>query len=156
MLDPQAQARFGPGVSVIVGAAANDGEPFATRAFSVVPVRGDWTRVRVVVAADDPVPVAHLGEGAKVAITGADVVTLRSVQLKGRVALAEATTEEDLDRAMHHASEMARLIEETDGTDRAMVMRLVPFRMVAVEVEVEEHFDQTPGPGAGAPRAVDQ
>ena len=84
------------------------------------------------------------------AITGADVCTLLSAQLKGTVALVEPPTEADLERAHHHMHRLAELIEETDGTDRGLVLRMFPARLLAIEVEVHEQYDQSPGPEAGA------
>ena len=41
-------------------------------------------------------------------------------------------------------------IVDTDGIDRAVVERMTPLGYVACTVAVEQLFDQTPGPGAGA------
>jgi hypothetical protein len=41
-------------------------------------------------------------------------------------------------------------VEEADGTDRRLLERTVPGDFVSCTVEIDELFDQTPGPGAGA------
>ena len=40
-------------------------------------------------------------------------------------------------------------VQESDGTPLALLERMVPAGFVAVDVEVTDTFDQTPGPNAG-------
>ena len=41
-------------------------------------------------------------------------------------------------------------VHRADGNPLEALRRMLPLQMVAVEMIVEETFDQTPGPGAGA------
>src|SRR5690606_7630371 len=113
-------------------------------------------RIRIAVAADDPVIVDNLTGGtspagdAFVAVTGADVVTLRSLQLKGRVVAVGPPDDGDRALADQHADVFTRKIEATDGHPREGMLRFLPTDLVMVDIVVDEAFDQTPGPGAGA------
>ena len=41
-------------------------------------------------------------------------------------------------------------VHETDGSPRELIESMVPARFVAVTFDVEEVYDQTPGPQAGS------
>jgi hypothetical protein len=140
---------IGLGCSLVVGTVAADGEPRATRAWAACVVDADRRRLRVLVGADDPVSVANLANG-RIALTGANVRTLRSAQLKGRVVRTEPPTTADLDLVAESSAAFFRAIHETDGNPLEIVERLHPAEVIAVEVDVEELFDQSPGPAAGA------
>ena len=107
----------------------------------------------MVLSADDPVVVGHLDTGV-IAITAADVRTLRSVQLKGRIVGVEPTSPQDEAVAAEHSGRFFEAIHETDGHDLAAIRQMLPLRTLTVEVVVEELFDQTPGPDAGRPVAA--
>ena len=139
----------GAGASLVAGTVAADGEPRATRAWAAWVVDERTRRMRVVMGADDQVSVDNL-ENGRFALTGADVRTLRSLQLKGRVVRTEPATPEDVQLVADHSGAFFRAVHETDGMPIALLERLLPATVVAVEFEVEEMFDQSPGPGAGA------
>ena len=141
------------GTSLIVGTVGADGEPRATRAFALTIVDDDANRVRVVVSADDPVAIAHLETGA-IAVTAADVRTLRSVQLKGRITAVEPSTEQDRQTMDEHSSLFFQAIADTDGHELGRTCRMLPLSILSVEFVVDELFNQSPGPGAGSPVAL--
>lgn len=141
---------FDVGSALIVATVAADGEPRACRASAWSLVDRATARVRVAVSADDPVTVANLEPGAPVAVTGADVATLRSIQLKGHVATVEEPGVADLDLVDRHNQELVAQIELTDEHPREIVLRFMPSTVLMVELLVDEAFDQTPGPGAGS------
>jgi hypothetical protein len=136
------------GTSLIVGTVGPDGEPRATRAFALTVVDVDGDVVRVVVSADDPDLSDHLATGL-IAVTAADVRTLRSVQLKGRIVGVEPSGVDDEAVAAEHSGRFFQAIHETDGHDLSAIRQLLPLQTVCVEIAVDELFDQTPGPDAG-------
>ena len=142
------------GAGLVVGTVGDDGEPRATRAWSVTLVDPDERRVRVVVSADDEVTVANLRVGTTLALNGADVRTLRSVQLKGRVVAVEAAGPDDLDSARDQSERFLQAVHDTDGNPLEQLRRILPIEVVVVEVVVVEMYDQTPGPDAGGALVV--
>jgi hypothetical protein len=141
------------GSALIVATVAPDGEPRAGRASAWSVVDAAARRIRVAVGADDPAMVANLRAGVAggyVAITGADVATLRSVQLKGRVVAVEAPSQDELDLVARHTDVFVGKIHVTDGHSPEVVRRFLPTALTMVELVVEEAYDQTPGPSAGA------
>ena len=124
-------------------------DPHAQRAWGC-EVLGPTT-VRIVLDDSDPVLRQHVDGGGRIAVTSADVRTLQSVQLKGWVRSTEdEPTEGDVARCEEHIDELVGDIEATDHFPRELTERMVPPGSFVAVVEVEELFDQTPGPSAGS------
>jgi hypothetical protein len=138
------------GCAFIVGAVLDDGGPYATRGWGMTLLPGEPVRARLLLAADDAVVATALAAGRAIAVTAADVPSLRSVQLKGRSLGVTAGTDDDRARAARFADAFFGDIARTDGTDRRVLERMVPADYVACTITIEELFNQTPGPEAGA------
>ncbi len=151
MISPDMATHLESGCALIVGTVASDGEPHATRAWGLDVLPGEPERVRVLLDASDTAILDDLAHGGAVAVTGSDVATLRSVQLKGRAVSVEPGSEGDEERAARFCAEFFTAVHLTDGTPLHLPERLVPRRYARCVIAVEAFFDQTPGPGAGAP-----
>jgi hypothetical protein len=138
------------GCALVLGTVSRDGQPRAMRGWGVSVVDGG-PRLRLVLDAADPVSIEHCAERGPISVTATDVLTLRSIQLKGRALEVEAVTAADRARAQRYCDSFFADIEASDGTPRWLLENLVPVDLVAVLVTIEELFNQTPGPAAGAP-----
>jgi hypothetical protein len=153
--DERLTAFLQSGCSIIVGIVGDDGEPHARRGWGIDVLDAGSGRIRLLLDAHGGGPSGPGLEGwaaePRIALTGADIHTLYSVQCKGTVVDAEALT--DADRVRHEAfcREMFGHIHEVDGFPLEMIVRMRPNELVALVVDVDELFDQTPGPQAGAP-----
>lgn len=149
MLDDQTEAFLEGDCSLVVGFLTADDLPLSGHAWGAQVVQRDPTFVRVVLAARD---AAHQPDplGRSLALTAADVPTLAAVQVKGRVIADEAPTEQDLERAARHTEELFVAINRTDGEPIELLQRMLPPAYRVWTIEVDEVYDQTPGPGAGA------
>lgn len=152
-LGVEATAFLQTGCAIVVGTLGPDGAPHASRGWGLSAESLDPETLRLLVSADDPTTISHLAAGGAVAVTGADVRTLYSIQVKGHASALEPATDEDRVRAARFSDEFLTAVVETDGVDRKLLERLVPRDYVACTLTVEELYDQTPGPGAGAPIA---
>lgn len=141
---------FRPGAGLIVALVSPSNEPYATRAWAAAPVAGDATTVRILLPADDAPAAEHAVAGTAIAITASDVRTLRSAQAKGRIVAVDEVSEDDVVAHDAYVDAFFAAIEEVDRVPRSMLDRIVPASFVVCLVEVDEFFDQTPGPGAGA------
>lgn len=141
---------LGGGCAIIVGAVLDDGEPYASRGWGLTLLPGVPARARLLLAADDDVGVAALAPGRAIAVTAADVPSLRSVQVKGRSLGVTPATDDDRARAARFVDGFFGDIVRTDGTSRRVLDRLIPADYVACTLTIEQLYDQTPGPGAGA------
>jgi len=134
--------------SLLVGTVAADGMPDATRGWGVEVLGPD--RLRVLLSTEAARTLAVVADGGRLALTTTHFFTLVSWQLKGRaLSVGEATA---ADRIRHDAfcAGCVRTIHEGDGSPEEIIWRMVPPGIVACEMVVEQVFDQTPGPGAGA------
>lgn len=136
------------GGSAVVGTVDGDLLPDATRAWGV-RVDGDRGRVRFLLPASSARSVANLRAGGRVALTVTEVLQLRSVQVKGRAVLVEAPTAEDVESSERYRNAFFQAVHDADGSDIALLQRMAPAALVAVECTIEVAFDQTPGPDAG-------
>ena len=138
------------GAGLVVGTVSPDGVPRADRAWAASVVDAESRRIRFVMSADHPDVVDNLQSG-RVSLTGAEVSTYQSVQLKGRPVVVEAPAAADIALARHQSETFFEAVHRTDGNPLELLRRMLPHDMVAVEMIVEESFDQTPGPSAGSP-----
>lgn len=153
MFDGELVTFLESGSALIVGFVTPDGAPLASRGWGLDVLDAAAGIVRVLVVPDDIEPLLARPEGPvgiRVALTGAHVETLRSVQLKGVIEAMEDETPEMWERCARYCDEFFGIIEEVDRFPRSMMERTAPVRIAACTVAVEEMFDQTPGPGAGA------
>jgi preprotein translocase subunit SecD len=149
VLDEDDQTFLEGGCALIVATVAADGAPHASRGWGLDVLGGG--DVRLLLDADDEQTIANVADTGSIAITAADVRTLHSVQLKGSVLASRAADPAEVARARRYSDDFFLDIHETDGTTYEVLERMVPSRFVACECHVDDWFDQTPGPGAGAP-----
>lgn len=94
--------------------------------------------------------VANLRENGLVAVALAEPLTHRTVQVKGRCAMlrdARPAERADIEQCL---GEFARQVGVL-GMPPAVLRALSHWPAHAVEMSVDAVFEQTPGPGAGAP-----
>lgn len=127
-----------------------DGTPYATRGWGLTVLCHRPAQLRLVLAANDLPELAGGSGRHKVAMIAGDPRTLRAVQLKGWAGPPKPATEQDQAAVDRYREGFFSAIGDADRTDRRLLELLVPADFVACTVEVEELFDQSPGPGAGA------
>lgn len=158
MFDDATAAFLDSGCALIIGTVGVDGQPHAGRGWGLDLVpdgdgsQGGDVAGRLVVDAGDAVTVENLAAGSKVAITATSVRTLHSLQMKGRALGIEAADGADHARAGRYCDAFFTDILETDLTDPLVIRRMTPTAYAVCTFSIDEVFDQTPGPHAGAPR----
>jgi hypothetical protein len=144
------------GNALIVATVAPDGEPHASRGWGFTVLGGDCPegsvcRGRLLLEAADGRAIDNAATVGSIAVTAANPLTFKSIQLKGRVESLEMPTAADDERAQRYADEFFAAIMETDSTPRPLLERMLPVAFVPATVVIDDVYDQTPGPGAGAP-----
>ncbi len=61
--------------------------------------------------------------------------------------------DDDLTAFEEHSEAFYLAVHESDGDPVELLRRLAPHHLLSIEIAVDEAYDQTPGPGAGAPLA---
>jgi pyridoxamine 5'-phosphate oxidase-like protein len=148
---PEAGALLQSGCALLVGSVDPSGAPHATRGWGLRIVDADRGEVRIVLPADDPITLDNLRTTGRIAVTGVDIESLRSIQVKGRALRVEAPTTTDRHWATRYCDAVFHDIEHVDGTPPALVRLLLPRDYVACVAVMDECYDQTPGPRAGTP-----
>ncbi|MDB4935194.1 MAG: hypothetical protein JWP87_2166 [Labilithrix sp.] len=136
------------GISVVVGSRDAQRRPAAMRAAGAV-VSADRRSVTVFLPDQNAArTLDNLRDNGRIAVTFSRPSDHRSIQVKGScVELRPATEDERARRETYVAAFVDELA--TVGMARENTGRLTSWPSVAVRVEVEEVFDQTPGPAAG-------
>jgi hypothetical protein len=135
---------------LVAGFVDAEGLPYATRSFGLTVLHGRPARIRLVLPLDDTLPLRAGEEVGAIAVTASDPQTLRSVQLKGRAGPIEPATAEDRAVAARFCDSFFSILVEVDRFDRRFLERVVPEDYLVCTMVVDELYDQTPGPGAGA------
>lgn len=139
----------GPGVSVLVGTVDADGIPTCCRGIAVA-MRDDFELLTVYIpAATGQETVANLATTRRVAVGCTHPLSHDSVQIKGLtrgVRLAPASDEAFVRQRLEAFGDV---LEEI-GLPRRVSRSMAHWPAFAIDVSVEQVFDQTPGPKAGA------
>jgi hypothetical protein len=150
VIGPETVQLLEGGCGLVIGTVARDGMPHASRAWGLDVLDPEQGRIRVMLADDDPVTLENLKATGRIAITGTDVATLRSVQVKGRVLSIENATVAHRHRAERFCNAFLENVHRVDATPRALLERIVPRGYRTCVVTLDEVFEQTPGPRAGS------
>jgi hypothetical protein len=149
VLDDDAVTFLESPASLVVGMTLAGGVPYACHAWGLRVTSAERGLVRVVLGQRDARRLTEAA-GAPVAVTAAAVATLQGLQAKGHVVAAEPPTAADLALFERHRDQFFAEVERIDGEPVALLARMVPPELTVWVVRLEQLFDQTPGPGAGA------
>jgi hypothetical protein len=130
-----------------LGTTDDRGTPDVTRATGIASAGAG--RLRLLISAVAPVAWSNLARGGRVSVLVTDITNYRSIQWRGRaIEAGDQVTPGDLALADHATSAFADACPLV-GVDPTMAWRLWPVEFRPVVVDVDEMFDQTPGPAAG-------
>jgi hypothetical protein len=144
------------GCALIIGTVAADGEPLGTRGWGLSVIGRDPPTIRLLLDADEGEAIDNLAATAAIAVTAADVRTFHSTQMKGLVIQIEPATDADRDRAVQYYEAFFADVARNDLTPRSLIDRMAPADFVVCTVALDDQYDQTPGPSAGARLEVDR
>ena len=148
-LDPATAAFVEGGCGMVVAAVSPDGTPCVARGWGLAVLDHERALIRLLVPSDDTTLVEHLGEGGRLAVTAGNLRTYRAIQLKGQSLGIEEATEADLALGQRYIDAFFADMLAVNGVVRNLCERFVPVGLAACTAEIEELYDQTPGPGAG-------
>jgi hypothetical protein len=138
----------GGGVSVIVGTVDADGIPTCCRGIAIAS-KDDFDTVTVYVpSATAQETVANVATTRRVAISCSHPLSHESVQIKGLtrgVRLAPAADEQFVQSSLDEFGEVLEQI----GLPLRVTRSVAHWPAFAIDVSVEQVFNQTPGPKAG-------
>jgi hypothetical protein len=151
VLEADTASFLGDKAALIVGLVGQDGRPLAARGWGFTVLDHVGGRSRLLLDADELHLVSHLAGGGAIAVTGSDVPTLRSCQVKGHVEDFDDVTDADREHSAHYCAGFFGDIEAADHFPKHLMERIRPDELIALHLVIEEVYDQTPGPKAGTP-----
>jgi hypothetical protein len=110
----------------------------------------DGERVHVAVRAIEARTLENLRGDARVAVVAERMATHKTVQVKGRALGVRPMADDERALVEQALDAFARSLDEI-GTPRRLIEQVVRWPLVEIEIAVAELYDQSPGPGAGAP-----
>jgi hypothetical protein len=147
-VDDEVAAFVRGGVAAIVATRDAELRPELGRAWGIDVLAGGTALTLCVELPPGSRTRANLEDNGAIAATFSLPTTYRTIQIKGIAREVRAPTPEDRARVDEHAAAFAR---ETGavGLSPVLAQRLLDDELVAVTFDVQELFDQTPGPTAG-------
>jgi hypothetical protein len=146
---PQEMLRkFINGVSVIVGTVDADGIPTCCRGVAIAS-KDDFDTVTVYVpAATAQETVANVATTRRVAISCSHPLSHESIQIKGLTRGVRLAPASDEPLVQARLDEFGAVLEQI-GLPLRVTRSVAHWPAFAIDVSVEQVFDQTPGPKAG-------
>lgn len=136
------------GTSVLVGSADADAVPACCRGIAVsTDAALNRATVYVPVATSSDV-IANAATTKKLAVMITRVVEHVGVQLKGTVEAIRMAADDEAPFVKRRLNEFADVLDEI-GLPRRIFRSVSHWPAFAIDLKVEEVFDQTPGPRAG-------
>jgi hypothetical protein len=148
VIEPDVAEQLESPSSLLVGSVSPDGVPDASRGWGIQILGPD--RLRILLADNATGTLINLAGRGRIALTTTHFRTLVSWQLKGHATTVEPATAGDRIRFDEFCAGCVRVLHDLEGTPEEVIWRMVPPGIVACEMVVEQVFDQTPGPHAGA------
>jgi hypothetical protein len=146
VVDPQASWYLEPGLSILVGTVDSAGRPSCCRG---VAIAGDASRLTVYVPmATSQRILRDVATTRRLAVTASHVVTHRTIQFKGRTGDARIASEAEGALVQCCFDAFSDLLDKV-GVPRRLSGQVAHWPAFAIDLHVEESFDQTPGPHAG-------
>jgi hypothetical protein len=149
-MDSDPRQAVGPGPACIVASRDEDMRPQIARGWA--PELNEEAGIATVCvgAARDSTMGSNLLSNGAIALTMSHPANYRGIQAKGRVRAVSEPTAEQIERVQAHVASFAALVEPL-GLSEEQLRRLLVPDLMAVTFAVNELYDQTPGPKAGAP-----
>jgi len=139
---------IGPGIALFVGTVDAEGIPSCCRAIALT-TKDDFDTVTVYVpAATSQEILANVATTRRVAIVGTEPLSHESIQIKGVTRGVRLAPADDKDFVAGRLEGFAEVLE-TIGVPRGFTRSVAHWPAFAIDVSVEQVFDQTPGPKAG-------
>jgi hypothetical protein len=140
---------LGRGMSIVVGTVDAAGWPVTCRATALVGHEDARCVTVYLPLATSAETVANIATSGRVAIVSSCPADHATIQLKGRSRGVRLAGESEAEVVTDQMERLADVLDHV-GVPRRLTRRLTSWPAFAVDVQVEEVFDQTPGPRAGA------
>jgi hypothetical protein len=149
MSNPRLQEWLQGGESIIVGTADADGVPSACRGIAIAAGKDPDTLTLYLPAATAHEALANIATTRRVAFAASHPLSHRTVQVKGVTRGVRLAPPVDEAFVRMRWGQLADVLDQI-GLPRGVLHSAAHWPAFAVEMSIEQIFDQTPGPNAGA------
>jgi hypothetical protein len=149
MSDEHIQACLKGGTSVLVGSVSRDGLPSCCRGIAIRMSDDLATATVYVPLATSQDAIADIAVTHRIAVGVSRPIDNISIQIKGTTTAARLADDDEAVFVRRRLDELADRLDAI-GLPRETVWRLTCWPAYAIEVHVEEIYEQTPGPRAGS------
>jgi hypothetical protein len=136
------------GTSVLVGSVNRQGMPSCCRGIAVISDDGLATMTVYVPLASSQETIANIATTHRIAVSVTHPVGHTSVQLKGTTGTARLAEDGEAALLRNRVDALADVLDSI-GLPRRITQSLAYWPSYAIDVQVEEIYEQTPGPNAG-------
>lgn len=148
LIPPDLVEFFESGVSILVGTRDASLVPDAARGVGAV-VHPDNRHLTVFLPTEVAErPIVNVRETGIVAVAFSHALDHHSTQVKGRVVEVRPGREEERELCTRYKVALTEVLAVT-GVPRAVIRTVTVWPATAITLEVQDLFQQTPGPGAG-------
>lgn len=150
MVETRLRGALKGGRSVVVGTVDPHGIASCCRGFAIRAAEDLGTVTVYVPAATSREVVANAATTRKLAVTTSAPLDHSTLQLKGTATDVRMARDDEQTFLAERFDEFAAVLEQI-GLSRRVSSRVTHWPAFAIDVLVEEIYDQTPGPRAGTP-----
>ena len=137
-------------MSIFVGTVGADGRPAGCRAIAATSADQLKTVTVYVPMATSRDVLTNIAATKRLAIVGTYPPDHSAMQLKGTTTVVRLATDDEADFLNYRAEKFAEILNAI-GIPRRLGRAINHWPALAIEMKVEETFEQTPGPNAGMP-----
>jgi hypothetical protein len=137
-----------PGMSLLVATVDEKNIPSCCRAMALVSTDDVQTVTVYVPIATSHDTIRNLATTRRIAIAATNPIDHASIQLKGSMVNSRVARDEEASLVKSRLNAFAEVLDSI-GIPSVMTRNATCWPAFAVDVKVEEVFDQTPGPKAG-------
>jgi len=148
MADDRIHDALGAGTSLFVGTVAADGAPLCCRAMAIRSTDGLATATVYVPIATSRETLSNLATTHRLSVVVTKPIEHESIQLKGTSTTARLARNDEEAFVRSGISGLGDVLERL-GVPRHVLKSFVIWPAFAIEMKVDQIFDQTPGPKAG-------
>ena len=148
MDDPRISRCLEPGMSILVGTVDERGRPSCCRAIALTSSDDLATVTAYVPVATSRSVIADIAATRRMAIVANQPIEHLSVQLKGTTGTTRLAREDERQLVRDRIEAFGDVLEDL-GVPRRITRSITFWPAFAIDLQVEEIFEQTPGPKAG-------
>lgn len=139
---------FNGGVSVLIGTVDPEGNPYCCRGVALTSRDGGKTVTVYAPMATSQEVIANIAMTRRIAIGSSYPIDHRSIQLKGTTSGVRLATDDERSFIRSQVESLADTLDAC-GLPRRLGRSLNHWPAFAIDVQVEDLYEQTPGPRAG-------